>query len=302
MIKAVCFLLAATAAASASAETWALVPKPRHVWQKRGAYTLPTNRIERADVRFVRDGRLAAEGYFLDVSTTAIVVKASTKAGEFYAMKTLEQLVRQCEVPCCEIRDSPEFAWRGFLIDEARHFMGKETVKRYIDLMSRVKMNVLHWHLTDDEGWRLELKRHPEVHLKGSVRPESMGHGGDSDDPRMTGTQYGPYFYTQEDVREILAYAEAHCVKVVPEFDVPAHSRALFVSHPEFTCRGPDDPAFRSPLTMYGPQYECFCAANEDGMRFIEDVIDEICALFPSPEIHIGGDECPPNRWHECPK
>ena len=98
MIKAVCFLLAATAAASASAETWALVPKPRHVWQKRGAYTLPTNRIERADVRFVRDGRLAAEGYFLDVSPTAIVVKASTKAGEFYAMKTLEQLIRQCEI------------------------------------------------------------------------------------------------------------------------------------------------------------------------------------------------------------
>ena len=314
-MKAVYLLLAATAAVSVSAETWALVPKPRHVWQKRGAYHLATNRVERADVRFVRDERQAAEGYFLDVSPTAIVVKASAKAGEFYAMKTLEQLVRKekvevegrgqqwrVEIPCCEIRDSPEFAWRGFLIDEARHFMGKETVKRYIDLMSRVKMNVLHWHLTDDDGWRLELKRHPEVHLKGSVRPESMGHGGDDRDPRMTGTQYGPYFYTQEDVKEILAYAEAHCVKVVPEFDVPAHSRALFVSHPEFTCRGPDDPAFRSPLTMYGPQYECFCAANEDGMRFIEDVFDEICALFPSPEIHIGGDECPPNRWHECPK
>lgn len=302
---------AALCAVPARAETWPLVPKPRHIWQKHDAYKLPTNRIERADVMFVRDASKPAEGYSLNVCPTAIVVRASTKAGEFYAMKTLEQLarpqqvaqrVKPLEIPCCEISDSPAFPWRGFLIDDSRHFMGKETVKRYIDLMSRVKMNVLHWHLTDDDGWRIELKRHPEVHLKGSVRPESMGHGGDDKDPRMTGAQYGPFFYTQDEIREILAYADAHCVKVVPEFDVPAHSRALFVSHPEFTCRGPGDPAFKSALTMYGPQYECFCAANEEGMKFIEDVFDEICGLFPSPEIHMGGDECPPNRWHECPK
>ena len=287
-------------------------PLARHVQRMPGVCRLSADRVTCADVRFVDDASQPSEGYALNVSATGIVVRAATKAGRFYALKTLEQLARPpqevrdgsktLEVPCCEIRDWPTFAWRGYMLDEARHFLGKETVKRYIDLMSRVKMNVFHWHLTDDEGWRLELRRHPEVHQKGAVRPDSMGHGGTLADPRMTGEPYGPYYYTQEDVKEILAYAEARNVKVVSEFDMPAHLRELFASHPEFTCRGAGDPAFRSPLTLSGPQYECLCAANEEGMRFVEDVLDEICSLFPSPDIHIGGDECPPNRWQECPK
>jgi len=300
-------------AAFIATAVWArptLVPYPQKVVEKEGACLLATNFIVEADVKWQKDAAIPAEGYKLSVTPSGATVWSSGDAGAFYAFQTLKQLarpqnvdvrVKPLEIPCVEIEDAPKFKWRGFMLDEARHFMGKETVKKYIDLMSRVKMNVFHWHLTDDEGWRLEIKCHPEVHEKGSVRPEQMNHGATEGNPSWNNEQYGPYYYTHEDVKEILDYAAKHFVKVVPEIDIPAHSRALFVSHPEFTCIGPNE-TFKYPWMKIGPQYECFCAANEDGMTFIEDILDEVCRLFPSQQIHIGGDECPPNRWQECPK
>ena len=309
-----------------------VIPYPQHVVTAKGAFALPMDRVEKSDVSWRRDASIPAEGYRLSVTPNGVTAWSSDDAGAFYALQTLKQMARPqdrtvevevtevfqgsirlerprtvkkrihpLELPCCEIEDAPRFKYRGFMLDEARHFMGKEIVKKYLDLMSEAKMNVFHWHLTDDEGWRLEIKRHPEVHKKGSVRPQSMCHGSTEDNLFWNGEKYGPFFYTHEEVREIVAYAAERHITVIPEIDVPAHSRALFVSHPEFTCIGSNE-TFKHPWMVIGPQYECFCAANEEGMKFIEDILDEVCELFPSRQIHIGGDECPPNRWRECPK
>ena len=291
-------------------ESLTVIPYPQQVTLQDDVFVLPTNRIEKTDVIWKRDAGIPSEGYRLTVTPTEITAWSSDDAGAFYALQTLKQMAKKVEVegrrwkveiPCCEIEDAPRYPHRGYMLDDVRHFMGKEVVKKYLDLMSEVKMNVFHWHLTDDEGWRLELKCHPEVCARGCVKPTSMEHGATEECQAYTGEPYGPFFYTHEDVREILAYAAERHITVIPEFDFPAHSRALFVSHPEFTCIGPNE-TFAKPWCVMGPQYECFCAANEDGMRFIEDILDEICDLFPSKYIHIGGDECPPNRWRECPK
>lgn len=279
----------------------ALVPWPQKVVLGEGVYRLSSDSVAKSDVDWRSDAAIPAEGYRLSVCPAAITVWSSDESGGFYALQTLRQLARGREIPSVEIEDAPRFRHRGYMLDDARHFLGKELVKRYLDLMSEVKMNVFHWHLTDDEGWRLELKRHPEVHLKGSVRPQSMNHGATEENPSWNGERYGPYYYTHEDVREIVAYAAERRIQVIPEIDLPAHSRAVFVSHPEFTCIGTNE-TFRYPWMKIGPQYECYCAANEEAMRFLEDVLDEVCELFPSRQIHIGGDECPPNRWQECRK
>ena len=287
-----------------------LLPYPAKVTEGNGVLRLRKDSLAKEDVRWTEDASVPAEGYVLTVAANGVSARHADAAGAFYAQKTLEQLVRPVwtngkrsgiELPCVTIEDAPRFAWRGFMVDDARHFLGKELVKKQIDLMSRVKMNVFHWHFTDDEGWRLELKRHPEICAKGAVRPESMNHGATPGKPSWNAERHGPYFYTQEDVKEILAYAAERHVTVVPEIDFPAHSRAVFAAHPEFTCIGPNE-TFRHPWMKIGPQYECYCAANEAGMKFIEDVLDEVAALFPGKVIHIGGDECPPNRWRECPK
>ena len=330
-VKSVVLLGAFVAAQTVSASL-TVIPYPQHVTEKEGVFALRTAKVAKTDVTWKTDAAIPSEGYRLSVTPTGVTAWSSDDAGAFYALQTLKQMarpqektievevtevlqgsirlpqprkvkrrIRPLEIPCCEIEDAPRFRYRGFMLDEARHFMGKEVVKKYLDLMSEAKMNVFHWHLTDDEGWRLELKCHPEVHEKGSVRPQSMCHGSDGDNLYWNGEKYGPFFYTHEEVKEIVAYAAARHIEVIPEIDVPAHSRALFVSHPEFTCIGPNE-TFAHPWMIIGPQYECFCAANEDGMKFIEDILAEVCELFPSKRVHIGGDECPPNRWQECPK
>jgi hexosaminidase len=179
--------------------------------------------------------------------------------------------------------------------------MSIEDVKKQIDIMSRYKVNVMHWHLTDDQGWRLAIDRFPELVKYGSVRPESPVHGirGVPGEYRGNGQQYGPYFYTATDVREILAYAKERFITVVPEIEVPGHVRALLAAHPEFACR---DGLSRVPRTMNDIEEDVLCAGNDAAIHFMEQVYDEVCALFPGTYIHIGGDECPKNRWKECAK
>lgn len=192
-----------------------------------------------------------------------------------------------------------QYAWRGFHLDEARHFFGKQTVKDYLERMHGLKLNVFHWHLTDDQGWRLDVPGFPELVRYGARRsstpvPDSAKSVLDSD-----GKSYGPFFYTPEDVREIIAFATARGIRIVPEFDLPGHVRALLAAHPEFSCEGD---LKREPWTDWGVCKDVLCAGNDDALAYCERVLDAIMEIFPSEYVHIGGDECPKDAWRNCPK
>jgi len=189
------------------------------------------------------------------------------------------------ELPAVVILDKPEFVWRGLNLDCCRHFMSKEFVKRYIDLLAYHKFNTLHWHLTEDQAWRIEIKKYPELTKKGAFRIYDDG------------SSYGG-FYTQEDIKEVVAYASSRFITVVPEIEMPGHSTAAISCYPEISCSG-------GPFevgTLWGIYYDIYCAGNEKTFQFLENVISEVVDLFPSKYIHIGGDEAPKNRWHNCPK
>ena len=285
--------------AALSATAWAdsplaLIPWPRHIVET-GTFTSVTN------ISYVVDGSLPAEGYRLSVTTSDVTVASRDEAGAFYARQTLRQL--GTPLPCVTIEDSPAFKWRGFMLDEGRHFFGKEVVKRCLDRMAEYKLNVFHWHLTEDQGWRIDLERFPELAQYGSVRPDIVAHGSRGLPTRgdcvMTGMRYGPYAYTAADIAEILAYAKERQIAVVPEVELPGHIQALLAAHPEFSCKG-DLP--RVPRVHYDISDEVLCAGNDEAIAFMERVYDEIVKLFPGTYVHIGGDECPKKRWKGCPK
>lgn len=240
---------------------------------------------------------LGDEGYQLEITPQNITAEAYKPAGVFYAAQTLRQLLPieifasspvndiEWSLPCLSIKDKPQFAWRGHLFDCCRHFFTVETVKRSIDLLALHKMNVLHWHLTEDQGWRIEIKKYPKLTEIGAWRLEKDG------------SKYGG-FYTQEQIKDIVAYAEARHVLVVPEIEMPGHSTAALASYPEYGCAG-------GPYTVinkWGVFKDVYCAGNDKTFKFLKDVLDEVMDLFPSPYIHIGGDECPKSAWKECPK
>ena len=302
------------------AVTVALVPAPKELVWRDGMCA-----VAEQDVRDVRDAALPPEGYRLDITPGGVTVASADDAGAFYARKTLGQLrtfgaagggtpalpgrgaVPSATIlPCCEIKDAPAFRWRGFMLDEGRHFFGKEVVKRCLDQMAEYKLNVFHWHLTEDQGWRLDIPRFPELVKYGSVRPESVAHGSTGvpgrDKPekmRTNGQVYGPYYYTAADVREVLAYAAARHIRVVPEIELPGHAKALLAAHPEFSCTGTHP---RHPAIFHGVQKEVLCAGNDAAIAFLEQVLDAVCELFPDAYVHIGGDECPKDAWKKCPK
>src|SRR5690606_16952956 len=217
--------------------------------------------------------------------------------GVFYAVQTMRQLLPpealgselasniNWTMPAVEIEDVPRFAWRGHLFDCCRHFFDVETVKRTIDLLALHKMNRLHWHLTEDQGWRLEIKRYPKLTEVGAWRTEADG------------SSYGGY-YTQEDVREIVEYAAARHIVVVPEIEMPGHSSAVLASYPFLGCTG-------GPYKVengWGIFHDVYCAGSDETFVFIKNVLDEVMQMFPSQYIHIGGDECPKTRWEQCPR
>ena len=286
--------------------TVALVPAPREQAWRDG-----TCAFAGKEVRFVRDAALPPEGYRLDIAPDGVTVASVDEAGAFYARQTLKQLTgrtsfdigqtNRVTAPCGTVTDYPTFRWRGFMLDEGRHFFGKETVKNLLDLMAEHKLNVFHWHLTEDQGWRLDLPRFPELVQYGATRPvaglvgnrrKRLGIGGD-------GKAYGPLFYTAKDIGEILAYAKERFITVVPEIEIPGHIRALLAAHPEFACR---EGLERVPRIRNNIEVDVLCAGNDEAIRFMEQVYDEVCALFPGTYVHIGGDECPKKRWKECPK
>ncbi|MCE5217737.1 beta-N-acetylhexosaminidase [bacterium] len=250
---------------------------------------------------------LGDEGYQMKVDTRRVLIEAQTAAGLFYGTQTLRQLLPpevfantkqtgpEWMVPASRIVDKPSYAWRGLMLDVGRHYMPVEFVKKTIDLLALHKMNVLHWHLTEDQGWRLEIKKYPRLTEVGSVRRESPVKGNRKEGD---GTPYGPFFYTQEEVREIVAYAAERHVTVVPEIEMPGHALGALVAYPELSCTG-------GPFevrTRWGIEDDIYCAGKEEVFQFVEDVLTEVLDLFPSTFIHIGGDEAPKARWKECPR
>lgn len=243
-------------------------------------------------------GQQKKEKYAIEVSSGGIVINSNTNQGYFLALQTLIQLLEQYKdsgkIPAMKIEDEPKFAWRGMHLDVCRHFFTVDEVKQYIDYLAMYKLNTFHWHLTDDQGWRIEIKKYPKLTQIGSKRKESMI--GAYVDNTFDGKPYGPYFYTQDQIKEVVKYAQERHITVVPEIEMPGHALAALSAYPELACtKGPFEPA-----TKWGVFDDVFCP-KEETFTFLENVLDEVIQLFPSQYIHIGGDECPKTRWKECP-
>ncbi|KQS91588.1 family 20 glycosylhydrolase [Chryseobacterium sp. Leaf394] len=236
------------------------------------------------------------EAYSIEISSKQIHIKSYTDQGYFLAIQTLIQLFetqKNGKIPAMKIEDSPKFAWRGMHLDVCRHFFTVEEVKQYIDYLAMYKLNTFHWHLTDDQGWRIEIKKYPKLTQIGSKRKESMI--GAYVDNTYDGKPYGPYFYTQEQIKDVVKYAQERHITVVPEIEMPGHALAALSAYPELACtKGPFEAA-----TKWGVFDDVFCPKDET-FTFLENVLDEVIQLFPSQYIHIGGDECPKTRWKEC--
>ena len=236
-----------------------------------------------------------AEGYMLTVNKKGITIAGGSAAGVFYGIQTLRKALGEGPVmnPVV-ITDAPRFSWRGMHLDCSRHFFSVAFIKKYIDLLAMHNMNVFHWHLTDDQGWRLEIKRWPKLTTVGSQRSGTIiGTNSDLDDH----TPYGGY-YTQQEARDIVAYAKARHITVIPEIDMPGHMLAALASYPELGCTG-------GPYEVghyWGVYKDVLCVANERVYQFVEDVLMEVMDIFPSEVIHIGGDETPTDKWQACPK
>jgi hexosaminidase len=253
---------------------------------------------------------LGKEGYVLEIKPDCIFIRALEPAGLFYGVQTLMQLLpanpgvvsdkTSMVLPVVKIYDKPRFSWRGMHLDVCRHFFPKDFIKRYIDLIAVHKMNVFHWHLTEDQGWRIEIKKYPKLTEIGAWRVDREDKPWDEREPQKEGEKatYGG-FYSQEDVKEIVQYAQSRFITVVPEIEMPAHAVAALTAYPEYSCTG-------GPFTVlpggYWPITNIYCAGNDATFEFLDDILTEVAGLFPSPYIHIGGDEANKAEWQKCPK
>lgn len=289
--------LCAVCCSSPSPEDLSIVPQPGAISLSGGWFRTDSAEF-RANpmtcVNFVDDKSIPAEGYRLTVGRRKITVNCSDEDGAFYAVQTLLQILTDKGLPCVRIEDAPRFPYRGFHLDVSRHFFPKEEIFLLLDQMARYKMNYFHLHLTDNGGWRVKLDRYPELTAKGAFRTQkSWIEWWDKQDRHYldegTPNAYGGY-YTKDELREIVEYAAANHIEVIPEIEFPAHSDAVFISHPELCCKGR---AYTSGE---------FCAGNPQTYEFFENVLDEIMEVFPSDYIHIGGDEARKKEWPLCPK
>ena len=260
-------------------------------------------------ISFLKDESLAPEQYTLKIVPRKIIVKASALNGFVYAVQTLKQMMpveiygfvpapdADWNLPCCTISDSPRFGYRGMLLDVSRYFFTVDEVKKFIDMMEIHKMNVFHWHLTDDQGWRIEIRKYPELTEIGSIRRETLvGHHHVSN--VYDGKPYGEgMWYTQEQIREVVAYAASKGIKVIPEIDLPGHMMGAIATYPYLGCTGGP----YEVLCKWGISDDVLCAGKEESYTFLENILAEVCELFPAEYIHIGGDECPKVRWEQCP-
>ncbi len=236
---------------------------------------------------------LGDEGYTLEVAEKNIQITAVTDAGLFYGVQSLLQLLppkiqagksgklEGTKIDGVLIEDAPKYAWRSFMLDSGRQYQTPEFIKRYLDYMAMMKMNVFHWHLTEGQGWRIEIKKHPKLTSIGSKVATGKEQQG---------------FYSQETIKEVIAYAKKLHIRVVPEIDVPGHSQAALMAYPELTCFG------EAPESVLGRTPNIFCAGREDTYEFIQNILDEVVQLFPDQYIHLGGDEAPKDNWDKCPR
>ncbi|MCU0335661.1 MAG: beta-N-acetylhexosaminidase, partial [Chitinophagaceae bacterium] len=263
--------------------------------------------------------KLGAEGYMLQVNDKGISLKANQEAGLFYGLQTLLQLLppvvesgsmvptKQLAVPYVTIVDQPRVAWRGILLDVARHWFTKAQVKEFIDIMARYKYNLLHLHLSDDQGWRLEIKSLPELTKVGAWRAARQGRWGEWSKPTPDEPKTYGGFYTQEDIRELVAYAQSKFISILPEIDVPGHSMAMVAAYPELSCTpgtyqvnaGDRFMIWEGNGKFYGTIDNTLCPANEKVFEVLDKVFTEVAQLFPFEYIHMGGDECYKGFWEK---
>lgn len=271
-----------------------VIPQPQSVRLLGGSTAADIAHVEK-----ITDKSLAPEEYSIRIRDGKATVKASSERGFLYAEQTLSQLLDSAQRwPDVNIKDRPRFAYRGMHLDCARHFFSVEEVKRYIDMMAVHKMNTFHWHLTEDQGWRMEIRRFPKLTEVGAWRKGEKLYRPDGSAGDPTGQVYGG-FYTQDQLREVVAYAASKGIDVIPEIDLPGHMQAVLASYPELGCEG------YGPYEVWnyaGVSPDVLCAGNEKTFEFLEGVFDEILEIFPSKYIHIGGDECPKDHWKTCPR
>lgn len=266
-----------------------VIPYPKKVVNLGGKINLKN--LDPLGLNVERDSSLGEEDYTLSIMPKEIKVAAGGDRGEFYARQTLSQLANSGECPCVRIEDSPAFPYRAFMLDCARHMTSVENIKKLIDAAALVKMNAMHWHLTDDQGWRVQIDSHPELVEIGSKRASS---------------DFGQYhfneeysgFFTKAEIREVVEYAAERFIEVVPEFDLPGHTLSVLAAHPELSCRGTE----LKVGTKQGIFDDILCAGNDDALQLVFDVLGEMAELFPGRNFHIGGDEAPKKRWAQCPK
>lgn len=262
----------------------------------------------KADVKLSVDKSLAEEQYRLTIDPKdRIVITGGSAKGVWWGLQSLSQILiesaskaegGQLKLAGLEIEDWPEFAYRGAMLDCCRHFIPFEDVKKYIDIMAYHKLNTFHWHLTEDQGWRIEIKKYPLLTEIGSKREDTLvNHLREKEENRVYDGHPHSGFYTQEQARELVAYAAARQITVIPEIEMPGHAEAALASYPYLGCRQTG----YVTLPVWGVIPEVFCMGRESTFKFFEDVLDEICEIFPGEYIHIGGDECPRDRWKECP-
>jgi hexosaminidase len=272
-----------------------------------GSITKPAIMLDTAS-----DSVLPEEGYSLVVAKNGVRITAKSRAGFFYGAQTLLQLLppdvysprhsaaKKWSIPCVEIKDAPRFKWRGMHLDVSRHFLPKEFVKQYIDILAMHKMNVFHWHLTDDQGWRIQIKKYPKLTEVAAWRVDREHQPWSLRDPQRPGEQATlGGFYTQDEIREIVRYASDRNITVVPEIEMPAHTTALLAAYPQFSCTGGP---FTVPPGGVWPITDIFCAGNDSTFTFLQDVLSEVMEMFPSTFIHIGGDEADKKEWKVCAK
>lgn len=255
-------------------------------------------------IYFITDSSLPAEAYDIEIGKRAVKVTASDHNGFIYALSSIRQMLPvelnagktvsgvNWKLPCCVIKDSPRFGYRGLMLDSSRHFWSVAEVKRFLAIMSVYKLNRLHWHLTDDQGWRVEIHKYPRLTDIGAFRAQTAL----PYSPEFDGKRYGGY-YTREEIKDIVAYAETLGITIVPEIDLPGHMVAALASYPELGCTGGP----YEVRTQWGISKDVLCPGKESTFEFLEGVLDELCELFPGEYIHIGGDECPKTKWESCP-
>lgn len=269
------------------------------------ALEIKSGEVKKDAVNIIVDSSMKTDAYELIVTDKSVDVKGGSSKAVFYALQSLRQMMpvgiekgeqmSKIRIQNVKIQDEPRFAYRGGMLDVCRHFFTVEEVKNYIDILALHKLSVFHWHLTEDQGWRIEIKKYPELTQVGSVRKQTVI---GKNTGKYDGKPYGPYFFTQDQIKEIIQYAADRYITIIPEIELPGHALAALATYPELGCTGGP----YEVCQMWGVFPQVFCAGNEKTFEFLENVLTEVAELFPSDIIHIGGDECPKDAWKKCKK